>query len=320
MNNLLLVDVVLLSFNRCPETLAAIKSVFDQEKVQPILWVVDQGSETETIETLREVAKGLENFHLIEVGHNLGPPGGRNLGMKMGKAPYVVVIDNDAEFASTNAIFTTIQRFEKEPELGVIGFRILNYFTGKDDEVSWAYPIKQKTMRDQEFYTTRYVGCGHAFLRSVLEKSGYYDESLFFYHEEIDISFKIIALGYKLIYFPSVIVRHKTSSDSRVTWKNGRYYYMARNGLFVNFKSTRSWRDFIIRAVGYKIKGLLNGVFIEGIRGIFDGYKMCLKFLKKGDFVTLSPQNWEYIYKFELSYRGSYFDRWRNEILSGFGK
>jgi hypothetical protein len=47
---------------------------------------------------------------------------------------------------------------------------------------------------------------------------------------------------------------------------------------------------------------------------------MCLKFLKKGDFVTLSPQNWEYIYKFELSYRGSYFDRWRNEILSGFGK
>jgi GT2 family glycosyltransferase len=314
------VDVVLLSFNRCSETLAAIKNVLGQENVQSEVWIVDQGSESETTATLRNFVQGQPNLHLIEVGRNLGPPGGRNLGMKQGTAEYVIVIDNDAEFESPDAISITLKRFSLEPELAVIGYRILNFFTGKDDELSWAYPVMQKSMRNQEFYTTRYVGCGHAFKREVLVRSGFYDESLFFYHEEIDLSFKIIALGYKIIYYPSVIVRHKVSPGSRVTWKNGRYYYLVRNGLFVNFKYSRNWGSFFLRAIGYKIKGLVNGAFFDGLRGVVDGFIMSRQFIKRNDIVTLSPENWEYIRINELIFRGNLIDRLRNEIFSGFGK
>jgi hypothetical protein len=50
----------------------------------------------------------------------------------MGSGEIVVSIDNDAEFESPTTLQRVVAAFEGHKELGIIGFRIVNFFTKED--------------------------------------------------------------------------------------------------------------------------------------------------------------------------------------------
>src|SRR5688572_14340915 len=78
------IDVVILSWQRVEMTLATIDNIASQEGVVVDIWVVDQGSDESTILQLRKAAERQTNCHLIELGKNVGVPGGRNVGISRG--------------------------------------------------------------------------------------------------------------------------------------------------------------------------------------------------------------------------------------------
>jgi GT2 family glycosyltransferase len=310
-------DVVILSWNRALLTKETIDNILCQENVRINIWIVDQGSTSENLDILHKIAAESSNIIIYEAGRNLGVPGGRNLGMSLGKAPYIVCIDNDAVFEKPNALEIIGKRFERTSNIGVIGLRYKNFFTGQDDDLWWVYPKAQLEMRDQEFFTTRYIGCGHAIRRSVLEEVGGYDEKLFFYWEEVDFSNRVINYGYQIIYTPEVAFLHKVSPEARVQWKHGRFFYVTRNALYLHFKYYKDPAGMFILAGGYLLKGIFNLIPGQALRGILSAARMCWQEWPEigKDKYTLSDEAREYIFQNEKRYRGSWRTRIQNEVL-----
>lgn len=267
------VDVIILSLNRVEDTIGAIESALEQEGVAISVFVVDQGSDPDQLERLRAFVSG-KPVVLRELGRNIGVPGGRNLASRIGRAPVIIALDNDAVFASRHTARCAAERLAAERELGVIGFRILNYFTGKDDVTSWGYPRALLPRSTEEFPAAMFVGAGHAIRRAAFEAAGGYDDSLFFAWEELDLSYRILNLGYLIRYVPAAMVRHKVSPEGRVRWSDGRFYYTVRNRLYLHAKYGASRWRITRSACGFVLKGARNRALPQAFRAIKDAVGM----------------------------------------------
>lgn len=274
------VDVIILSWNRTPETIAAIESALAQENVKQRVLIVDQGSTPENLEQLRRVAAGDDRIVLRELGQNIGVAAGRNRASDLGDGSYIVALDNDAIFGDNLVLRRVVDTFEADESLGAVAFRILNFYTGTDDEMCWDYPEALRPYADREFEVTRYIGAGHALRRDIFYDAGRYDESLFFAGEERDLGYRILNLGYRIKYVPHLTVRHKVLPGQRVRWDGGRYYYTVRNVLYSDYKFGRSPLYLAKSIAALTLKGAYNGVARQALRGAWDAAGMALRFAR----------------------------------------
>ena len=306
------IDVIILSYNRLELTLETIQSVCQQTGVSPVIWLVDQGSSDDCLVALRTMANSVPNLHLIENGYNTGVAMGRNIGIGNGTAEVVVSLDNDAILADDHTLARLAIRFEEDPALGAVGFKVENYYTGEYDRGSWAYPRNLFEHRDEMFLTTRFCGAGHALRRSALEKTALYDEALFFYWEELDLSYQLIEAGYKIIYDPAFVVRHKVSPEQRTNWKDKRYFYLVRNAIYLDFKYFRSLKRALMLSAGYLLKGAYNGTFKQALSGVLDARTMIRQL---PNALPLGLHAKQYIYEHDFRHRGSIWQRIQREVF-----
>lgn len=312
------VDVIILSWNRVPDTIAAIGSALEQQGVAKRVWVVDQGSSPDELEKLRDFVARHPEVHLEELGHNVGVAAGRNVASRLGSAPYIVALDNDAVFDGDEALARAVRYLEARPELAAIAFRILNFFTRENDDSSWGYPDLLRPRAEQEFYTTRFVGAGHAIRRAAFEAAGGYDDSLFFFLEEIDLCYRFLNLGYKVKYVPQVVILHKVSPERRVDWSGGRYYYATRNRLYMNYKYGTPLPKIAASALAWTIRGARNGLLGPALRSVRDATVMSYRFARSTPdrrLYRLSKSTREYIRACDLKDQLTLATRIRGNLL-----
>jgi GT2 family glycosyltransferase len=309
------VDVVILSWNRIDDTVECLEGLFRQQRIIANITLVDQGSHLETLRRLRKYQSRDASVRLIEVGRNVGVAAGRNIGMRAGNAAIIMSIDNDAIFASSTALYDAVKRFQDSPAIGALGFRVETDKLGELDLGSWVYPKSLLRRQYEPFLATRFCGAGHAIRRSAYEKTAGYDERLFFYWEELDLSYQLIQNGYSISYEPSVFVRHKVSAQKRTNWQDKRFYYLVRNALYLDWKYFGSRSKLAALAAGYLIKGSYNRVIKQAVAGIRDGLRMAGK-LSAADRVILSPTAMAYIQANDLRHRGNILQRVKREVLT----
>lgn len=297
------VDVIILSWNRLEETIEAITSALEQEGISKTVCVVDQGSAAENLDALKDFVADKPEVRLQPLGENTGCAEGRNIASRMGSAPYIVALDNDAVFADTHTLAKAVRYLEREKDLAAIAFRILNYFTGDDDEISWGYPDALRPRSNEEFFTTRFVGAGHAIRRAAFEASGGYDADLFIFSEELDLGYRMLNLGYKIKYVPDVAVLHKVSPEARLGWDRDRYYYTVRNRLYIHYKTGTGMPRIIVSAILRVIRGAYNGLLVQAVKGVVDAIGMCRRFSASSQdkaIYRLSEDTKRYIRKYDL--------------------
>jgi GT2 family glycosyltransferase len=310
------IDVVILSLNRARMTLEAVRSVQFQQDVVARIYVLDQGSDTYQAASLQQELKPREHVHFLMLGKNLGVAEGRNRGIALGISPVVVCLDNDAELRDPRSLRHVLARFDADSTLGALGFSIIDWTTRQIDRRSWVYPRAQLKDWKKGFKTTRFCGAGHALRRQAFERAGGYDPSLFFYWEELDLSNRLIELGYGIEYDPEVIILHKGAEEGQFRWQDKRFYYLVRNALYLDWKFYRSPFRLALMAAGYFTKGIYNGVLIQGMHGISDVFPR-IRNLPQGT-ARLGPAAREYIKKYEIRYRGSIWMRLRREVFEKF--
>ena len=304
------VDVVVLCLDRLEDTLECIDSVLAQKHPDVRLWVLDQGSHGSFITVLRLRAQ-VDGFQFVEGGLT-GVAAGRNRGYRMGQAPVIVALDNDAILSDPDVLTRVEDRFARNSKLGVVAFAVYDYTSGGPDLGSWGYPWPVESHFQKEFLSARFCGAGHAVSRKAFEASNGYDEQLFFFGEELDLSWSLVSLAYEIRYVPDFAVRHKSSHEQRIDWANGRYYYNVRNMLYLTRKYFNDPLMLIKYASGYLFKGLWNGLMIEAIKGVWDGLRMKNK---QGKQSVLGDAAREYIMQREFAPRGSAWQRFRHEII-----
>jgi GT2 family glycosyltransferase len=302
------VDVIILSWNRVEDTLAALESARDQAGVDHRIWIVDQGSEPAQRARLAAAVATTPIAHLTELDRNIGVPGGRNLAASLGTAPYIVALDSDAIFADEHVLARAAQRMDEERELCAIAFAITNYFTRETDWSSWDYPTHNSP--DVEFDTTRFVGAGHIIRRSTFAAVGGYDARLMFSGEELDLSYRMLNTGQRVKYVPSLAVLHKVARERRVFWERGRYYLSVRNTLYTLYKFNTPALRVLVALVAFCVRGLRNHLIKDAVRGALASIPMCIAFARsqdnKGSY-KLTAETWHYIHQHEPSRN----DPWR---------
>ncbi|MDB5799942.1 MAG: hypothetical protein JWL63_881 [Rhodocyclales bacterium] len=294
------VDVIVLSWNRVDDTIAAIQSAHDQAGISKRILIVDQGSDQENLAQLESFLRAVPEARLQKLGRNSGVAGGRNIASAMGRARYIVALDSDAVFADSQALARAVQQLDDHPNLCAIGFRIENFFTGQNDDTSWDYPAGRTP--DQGFLTTRFIGAGHAIRRSVFEAVGAYDERLFFCGEELDLCYRMLNTGKRIAYAPEVAIRHKVSPEHRVFWGKGRFFYTVRNNLYTARKFGASLPRQALSAAAFFVKGWRNGIAREALRASLASIRMCRVFARSHEdkrYYQLSQETWDYIHSCE---------------------
>lgn len=261
-----LVSVVLVNWNRSVDILDNIRSLRRQTWKNLEIIVVDNGSTDGSLPALRNI----DDIRLIELGQNYGPARGRNEGVRAAAGEFILLLDSDSYIGRTG-IEKLVARMQSDPMLGIIGCRVLNWYSGDIDQ--WFYPYAYEQMGDQEFETYSFSAAG-ALLRTqaVREAGGFWDE-LFIYNEEVDLSIGVFRAGYHIIYLPNVPVFHRASPEGRTPSKR-YFHYQIRNWIWILYKHYPFWprvSRISLLSAAYLVKGMRAGQLPAAVGGIVAG-------------------------------------------------
>ena len=191
--------------------------------------------------------KKIGSFSFVANSENVGFGIANNQGVKIGTAPYVFFLNIDTEI-STSALSELKKTIEASAEdVGAWEMRQFPYehpkvYNPVTQYVSWASAAALTIRRD------------------VFENIGGFDEKLFMYAEDVDISWNIRRSGYNIKYCPKSVVYHHTYTEADEV-KPTQFYYSIFNNLMLRYKYG-SIKDIIN---GYKliksIKNSANPVF-----------------------------------------------------------
>ena len=164
-----------------------------------------------------------------------------------------------------------IDRMEREPDLGVVGCKVMAYGTRQIDQ--WIYPKPPELCAGQRFDTYSFSGAGALLRAEAFHAAGGFWDDLFMYNEEVDLSIRIIQAGYRISYDPSARVHHRNARRGRL--EDGDYlYYQIRNWIWIFFRyysPVRAWTKVFLYSAVYLIKGLAHRQFKSCAAGIWAG-------------------------------------------------
>ncbi len=190
--------VVLTQGDREPQLAAAVESVSDA----PVLVVENGvGRNAGHVDTARRITSPV----------NRGVPGGRDLGLGATTAAIVGFLDDDA-VASPGIGTRIIETFDADPSVGAVALRLVDEhgdtsrrhvprFGGRDPGRSGAVAL--------------FLGGACAVRREAYDDAGGYWEDLFYGHEEVELSWRLIDRGWKIVYLADAIVLHPRTEIGR---------------------------------------------------------------------------------------------------------
>lgn len=218
-----MISVIFLNYNRREDLHRSLSSIFEQVGVEFEILVVDQNSSDGSVDM---IANNFPKVKLFALKENLGVAGGRNFGAKQAKGDYLVFIDDDAEFIENNALKKVDFVFNCNPTINIIAFNVNGHPERPEKYLFFS--------KEKDYFTNKYIGCGHAIRNSVFVKLGGYTESLFFWGEEIEFAVKTFSIpNNKILYKGDIVLFHRVSQVSRLKWKDGRFFYKVRNRLLI---------------------------------------------------------------------------------------
>lgn len=214
--------------------------------------VVDNGSGDDSVGMVK---KEFPDVILIELSNNQGFACANNLGIKKSSGSYVLLLNSDTE-VNSSAIGSVLEFLIQHKEAGAATCKLL-LPSGTIDPAChrgfptpWAsltYVVGLENIFPQSRIFGRYhlgymdmssiheidspSGAFYMVCRKVIEEVGLLDENFFMYGEDLDWSYRIKNVGWKIYYVPSASILHRKkqsgreNADSDIKKKTNRYFY-----------------------------------------------------------------------------------------------
>lgn len=190
------------------------------------VFVVDNCSSDDTVEELNN-AKNMygEKFHsfkIIESKENMGFGRANNYAFHMGASDIVLFLNIDTEIKE-DALLNLSEDIDNSPsevamwELRQIPYEHPKLYDPMTREVSWC------------------SGAAIAVRREVFDKMNGFDERIFMYAEDVDLSWRFRSFGYKLRYCPSAVITHYSYQESNEV-KPNQYTNSIVNNLLLRLR------------------------------------------------------------------------------------
>jgi GT2 family glycosyltransferase len=267
------VDFLILSFERLADTLCAIDSALSQTGIAGRVIVVEQGSSAETVEALRQRAAADERILLDLQDHNLGAPGGRRRGMELSNAEFVASLDNDATYQDNETVAEAVAILQSSPQLAAVGITVLLSSSKELDRLSWPHRLDWIDRATSTFEAVQFAEGAVVIRRAAYDTTPGWRARLFFYWEGLDLAYSLLAKGWSILHAGHLAILHNVSAERRVQWREGRFYYYARNRVAIEhdyFGITKAMRF----ALWYLCLGVTRRCLGQTVRGVRDARQM----------------------------------------------
>jgi hypothetical protein len=151
---------------------------------------------------------------IIRLAENAGVAGGRNAGVQACTGDVVLFLDDDGWYPEPSAIETHVAgRFAEDPSLAVLSFRVIDPAGGAD--ARWYVPRLRASDPQRPSVVTTFAGGACAIRRSAYLEAGGLPAAFFYAHEETDLAWRLIDLGYRLEYDADAVMCHPAVPNSR---------------------------------------------------------------------------------------------------------
>jgi len=278
------VGIVILHYKDMKDTIQCLDSVLKAEDkgLEIKLFLVNNSPEEESIKDIPKTNK----LTLVNSPKNTGFAGGNNLGIKralLWKADYLVLLNNDTRI-SKNLLTNLVKQAGKSEKIGLVSPKIYfekGYEFHKDrykrdqlgkviwyagGKIDWQNMMGKhigvdevdKGQFDKEKEIDFATGCCLLVKKEVFERIGLFDNKLFLYQEDLDLSIRARKAEYRILYSPKAHLWHKNSGSSG-SGSTLHDYYLTRNRLLIG------WRYAPLRT---KL-----ALFKESLKRLFTGRK-----------------------------------------------
>ena len=214
---------VVLSYNKREYTRRCLESIAGSDLAGFEMVVVDQGSTDGTREWLEAFAaqcagRGIP-VRLVMNDHNVGACTGRNQGIAAAAGRrFLAFLDNDVVVEDGRWLAQLAARLDAEPDAGMVTAKLV--YPAPPNLIQYAgcavtpsgrivYVGRGEARDDPRFNEEREIQCTISACivvkREVIDKVGGFDEAFNpVQFEDLDLSYRARAAGYRVIYYPAV--------------------------------------------------------------------------------------------------------------------
>ncbi|MBI3366388.1 glycosyltransferase family 2 protein [Candidatus Roizmanbacteria bacterium] len=279
-------SIIILSYNTRKITEQCLTSLLKSLQTEHTLIyeiiVVDNGSNDGSVNMLQNYKLQTTKYKLILNTKNIGFSKANNQALKIVKGEYVLFLNSDVliEKVSFNRL---LNYFDSRPDVGVLTVRV-NRTDGSIDPAShrgfptiWnslCYFLKLEKLADIIPFVNKIFGGYHliwndlqmiheidspsgAFYlvrKEIFDAVKGFDEQFFMYGEDLDLSYRIKELGYKILYYPFFHVTHLKymsglgTQNGRLKKAIKRHFYEAMKIFYVKHYAKKH-SDFTNKAI-----------------------------------------------------------------------
>ena len=209
--------------------------------------VVDNASTDNSVASVRS---NYPNVKLIENDKNYGYAGGCNIGAEAASGDFLIFLNNDT-VQEKDWISNLIKTINSDDKIAAVQPKILNYYdrnvfdyaggSGGHMDI-YCFPFARGRIfsfqeNDEGQYNNKekcFWSSGTCFMvrRELFQKSGGFDESFFAHMEEIDLCWRLYAMGFEVWVEPDSVVYHKNALTLPM-YSHKKYYFNHRNSLLM---------------------------------------------------------------------------------------
>lgn len=292
-------SIVIVSFNTKDLLQDCLKSIYNSipPKGGLEVIVVDNNSQDGSVAMVKDK---FPQVILVESDKNLGFAAANNLGVKKSQGQYLLFLNSDTKL-SPYSLVKPLKFIKTHPDVGAITVKLVLADGSLDKDNHRGFPTPWTAL-------THFAGLSRIFPRSSLfnnyyqsyrnldrihsldvaagsfllmsaslfHKIGGWDETYFFYGEDIDLCFRIHQANKKIIYYPKVTVLHYKGASSGLRKESAQIAKPPKaTRIKVAQSSIKAMEIFYKKFYKNKYPTIITGLVLAGIR--LKGYFRVLK-------------------------------------------
>ena len=282
------ISVIIPTYNGIGYITGCLDSLRRQLRKPDEVIVVDDGS---TDGTAGMVEESYPEVTCVRLESNRGFAAAVNEGIRRGVGTYVALLNNDTR-ADERWLGELAKMLDENPSVGFCSSKmifadrpgVINSIGVGFTRAGMAVDVGYGQQDGESFAHSRSVfgACAGAamYRRAMLDEIGLFDEDLYMWYEDVDLSFRAQLAGYTCVYVPTAVIHHvgggTASSASKL-----HLHYCSRNQVLVMVKNlpdplrSRYFRRMALICVKHSIKMLM-----QGKPAVIGGYLAALRDLR----------------------------------------
>ena len=150
---------------------------------------------------------------MVRLPGNVGVAAGRNAGVASCGGDVVLFLDDDGWYPDPGLGEHVAGRFAADPALAVLSFRVAD--PGGGPGARWHVPRLRAGDPGRSSTVTTFAGGACAIRRSAYQEAGGLPAQFFYGHEETDLAWRLLGLGYRLEYDAAARICHPALPNAR---------------------------------------------------------------------------------------------------------